>query len=742
MIVCLRLIEGILLFYNVGFSKNILLFESFGLLYDILFFFAVSLIFGWITNQIARWSRRLAIVSSLLLLGIFTIDHLMIVAYFVYEGQLLDIFVYKYPIREVVFTVSTLDLPLLKISIVMGIMGFLPTLLYSFLLKIRFYPSFLQKRKIIRIIGVSSVFLLGLLWMTKLNPYSRNKSLDFYTKSLQYAFSSQKIHQLTPEDIQFFQAQYPQKKFISTEYPLLHEYQPIDGLYQQMDTFATTPNIVVLIIEGLNDDFIQDQYHDIALMPYLNQLKKESLYWNRCFSQGERSFAAVPAILGSLPFGKDGFTSLEMYPKHHSLINLLGNRGYQTNYFTGVDAWFHTINKWMKYNRANLIFDKSDFSNAYQKTYAGDYFWGFDDKSLYQQYFEVLDTLPKKPYFHTFFTATSHPPYIFPNSAQYEKEIQRFQNTSNQAFIKTYKKYLASLRFVDDALRDFFTEYRKRPDFDNTIFILTGDHPNTEILRENALKKYHVPMMIYSSKLKEPHIFTNDVSHLDVMPTLMDFLMHYQISFPSTTTALGQSLFLNTPREIPFMTGNFELKDYYSDGYFISDGSIYQVDKNLQLTKINQSDKLNLLTQKLQNFTYINDATSFLGKMMDDEIYFSGLKKEVLAERKKSEPMELSDEFTSVLSKMEISSSSFSLSMKINSASKSKNSSCVLAVKNEKGETIYWKNRLIDRKGIIQFDEDISLNLSQDSKAFVSVYFWDPKQEKITINSYEMIFYQ
>jgi predicted AlkP superfamily pyrophosphatase or phosphodiesterase len=35
---------------------------------------------------------------------------------------------------------------------------------------------------------------------------------------------------------------------------------------------------------------------------------------------------------------------------------------------------------------------------------------------------------------------------------------------------------ISSIMFVDDALKDFFYEYKKRPDFGRTIFIIVGDH--------------------------------------------------------------------------------------------------------------------------------------------------------------------------------------------------------------------------------------------------------------------------
>ena len=96
-----------------------------------------------------------------------------------------------------------------------------------------------------------------------------------------------------------FQGLQTGRLFKSTEYPLLHDLDSLDVLKPFFHTFDSAPNIVILVVEGLNDDFIYN-YKGAKLMPFMSELKDKSLYWNRCFTLGERSFAAIPSILGSL----------------------------------------------------------------------------------------------------------------------------------------------------------------------------------------------------------------------------------------------------------------------------------------------------------------------------------------------------------------------------------------------------------------------------------------------------------
>lgn len=733
-VMCLRMIEGTFIFYNTGFSFSLLQKEFIGLLFDFALLITGGIILLPIYLLIARFSAKAGTLLFLFGLGILSVAHLLIDVYFIYEGSLLDIFVYKYPIREIWFTVSTSNLPLTAISV--GGIGIflLPFFLYFFFKRyIRNTPHIVSSSRFYLLLFFGGIIGSSYYFFGEINPYSKNKSLDFYVKSIQYAFSNQKIHSMTEADLVFFQSQYPQKEFISKDFPLLHQSSTNSGgLFEQMDSFNTPPNVVILIVEGLNDDFIQDTYHAIPLMPFMNELKSKSLYWNRCFSQGERSFAAVPAILGSLPFGEDGFTSLDIYPYHHSLINLFQSHGYQTNYFTGVDAWFHTINKWMHYNDAHLVFDKTNFDSSFQKIYADDYFWGYNDKDLYRQYFKVLDTLPQQPYLNVFFTQSSHPPYIIPNEKKYREIIRSYQNADNQSFIRSYLKYLATIRFVDEGLQNFFEEYQKRSDYENTIFILTGDHPNTELPRENALKKYHVPMLIFSPKLKHAETFNNDVCHLDVMPTLADFIRHYGIKFPKSSSALGQSLFLKTPREIPFMTGNFELNDYYSNGTFIAKDKSYKVDGELNLTPLKDENKIQQIEKKRANFRIINEEVSFKNKIMPRQVYLNGILKKKIYFNTNKKTIHIAQEFTDAIKEISIHDSLFSVDAMLQFSSKSKDDLLlVYQVTDEKDSVLLWESFSLNHVTKLQFRKTYHFPKATLPLQFKAV-IWNQQKKKST----------
>ena len=310
--------------------------------------------------------------------------------------------------------------------------------------------------------------------------------------------------------------QYPRSDF-----PLLHTFDRSDVLGNFLTKTNEAPNIVVLIIEGLNDDFIHD-FHGVHLMPFVESIRDKGLYWERAFCLGERSFAVVPSALGGLPYGEKGFTLLDNYPYHFSLVNVLNSNSYFTSFFYGQGSWFHKKNKFFRYNRIDLNVDNSRFADKYEKIIVGDdnFFWGYNDKALFSNAISVIDTLNVSRLFSCYYTGSMHSPFIISEPGSYDQrlfeKIKRVSNSDDSDFLTRNKDYLRTTLFTDDALRNFFEQYAKREDFSRTIFIITGDHPMTEVPIANSLKRYHVPLIIYSPMVKSPRVFPGVVSQLDI----------------------------------------------------------------------------------------------------------------------------------------------------------------------------------------------------------------------------------
>ena len=96
------------------------------------------------------------------------------------------------------------------------------------------------------------------------------------------------------------------------------------------------------------------------------------------------------------------------------------------------------------------------------------------------------------------------PPYFHPKSEKIEDQI---------------------VEYADWSIRKFMTEAQQQPWFENTIFVLLGDHGKLVGTPENEMPEAynHVPFMIYRKGI-EPRNIANFGGQIDVAPTLLGLL--------------------------------------------------------------------------------------------------------------------------------------------------------------------------------------------------------------------------
>src|SRR5205085_4463090 len=116
-------------------------------------------------------------------------------------------------------------------------------------------------------------------------------------------------------------------------YPFLHTIDTSsDVLSPLFNKQQAPPNLVFIVVEGLGRAFSNKDAYLGSFTPFLDSLSDKSLYWSNFLSAGGRTFAMLPSVFGSLPYGKNGFTELgDHMPKHVSLFSVLKQNGYSNN---------------------------------------------------------------------------------------------------------------------------------------------------------------------------------------------------------------------------------------------------------------------------------------------------------------------------------------------------------------------------------------------------------------------------
>lgn len=378
------------------------------------------------------------------------------------------------------------------------------------------------------------------------------------------------------------------------EYPLEEASENSkDVLAPFFDVKNEKPNIVFIIVEGLGRDFTDNGEYS-GFTPYLDSLTKKSLYWKNFVSNAGRTFGALPSLMGSLPFGENGFMEINPIPKHNSLISILKSNGYAANYYCGDESSFDRKSNFLEYNGIDKIIDINKFGPGYVMTKAnsGGFSWGYPDAEIYRKTLsELKDT--KQPRLDIIMTLTNHEPFDFPSKKEYLTKVEQMLNTkssSEKDKLKEYKDIFTCLLYTDNSIQNFMEAYSKRADYNNTIFIITGDHRLIPVPQKDNLSRFHVPLYIYSPMLKKTAIFKSISAHSDVTPSLVSFLTNnYKFNKIEKTTWLAKGLdtartFRNV-NTIPLMRYKGSINDYIYKEYFYSDGNMFKIDENFNVNE-------------------------------------------------------------------------------------------------------------------------------------------------------------
>jgi len=317
------------------------------------------------------------------------------------------------------------------------------------------------------------------------------------------------------------------------EYPWMYraQYDDVLGPFFKEPPNPAPPNLVFIVFEGLGADFVGDDAPYGGFTPFVDSLAQEGLYWKNMLSTTGRTFGLMPSLFGSLPYAERGFMAMgDRMPRHQTLPALLGDRGYFTSYYSGFYTSFDNVDRFLKRQNFDRVVERERLNQLYgDDPGVTERYWGYPDKQMLARASSMIDTTTRAPRLEIFHTLQTHDPFVVPDEATYrrrfEQRLRRLSlGPSAESRYRTYQSELTTVLYTDDALRQFFRDYRERPEFENTIFVITGDHRLIPIPQSSQIARYHVPLIVYSPLLERRATFASVSTHADVVPTLLGFL--------------------------------------------------------------------------------------------------------------------------------------------------------------------------------------------------------------------------
>jgi len=321
---------------------------------DLQFWFKWMLLAFIIYTPVYLLSSKIARLSFQGFILLFFIVQLLLLSYFNTAMVMLGADLFGYSVQEIEQTVGASG----GISLV-SVISFVCLILLVILvlkyvpkkLKLHLYPSLLLPvvSLLFLVFGISKMLGSVNLKSDFANSLVTNKSDYFYTASYSHYFPD--IHETDIYSDSYIAASFDRystalalKYVDETHYPFLHEAEAGDVLSPFFKPKENAPNIVIILVEGLGRAFTNKGAYLGNFTPFLDSLSDKSLYWKNFVSEGGRTFAVLPSLLGSLPFAENGFLGLEnKMPDQLSIMNILQFNGYQTSFYYGGDASFDNM---------------------------------------------------------------------------------------------------------------------------------------------------------------------------------------------------------------------------------------------------------------------------------------------------------------------------------------------------------------------------------------------------------------
>jgi phosphoglycerol transferase MdoB-like AlkP superfamily enzyme len=309
------------------------------------------------------------------------------------------------------------------------------------------------------------------------------------------------------------------------------------------DRMKEHPNVVVIIMESLGYYKTGMGGSKVNPTPNLDKFASESLLFSKFYTPTVATARSVFAAITSLPDiskVKTGSRNPFIVNQHTTIGEL---KGYEKYYFLGGSANWGNIRGVLTYNIPELnIFEEGSYKSPRVDV------WGISDLNLMKESFGVLNSRGlNKPFFALIQTSGFHRPYTIPSDNDDFKVL-----TEKDISEKTVQDYgfdtmadFNAMRLQDYALGHFMQMAKKTKWYDNTIFLVFGDHSlpannalNTQEWERPLSNGYHVPLIIHSPKYIKAGVETKIASEMDIMPTVAGLA-----GIPYRTRSFGRDLF-------------------------------------------------------------------------------------------------------------------------------------------------------------------------------------------------------
>jgi len=579
---------------------------------------------------VALLNQKVAQILTSILFAVLISLEIGLYIYYQQAGVLMGRELVIRPLTETLITIRNSSNIFLNSVLIAIVLAYFIALPFVFK-KVRIFNDYRSSTMAIIIIGILSTCTLFYQRNENqiVNNFLESKSFFFFSALKNYSIDKTELDFLIFDEAGSF-GRIQKNEEILKEYIALYN-KTAEDLDYPMERSSTEipnvlspyfkssekqPNIVIIMVESLGNYLMGEKGENISFMPYLDSLANSGLYWKNCLSTTSRTYGVIPSVTGSVPHGIKGF-QFGIMPRHHSLFSILKNNDYITNFFYGGDTNFDNMLDFLVIQNIDRIDNFMPQMKTFRKEKQANW-WGIHDQVLFDKSLEYLKTLPsEKPKLNVYLTVTTHDPF---NNRE-DKKLKEYYtpkvekifsklNKEQRNYFLPIKDKIAGFMYLDDCVRNFINDYSKRQDFENTIFIITGDH--SVGIYKNYLSYYSVPLIIWSPLLKTSKKFPNIVSHLAITPSIVSLLQNnYNVNVPDKlswcSAGLDTASVFNPSEKFLFLNYNRVVDAMVYNEYLFEDQRLYKINEDLDLEYIHDPKLVEQIYSKFKTLKYVNN---------------------------------------------------------------------------------------------------------------------------------------
>jgi phosphoglycerol transferase MdoB-like AlkP superfamily enzyme len=346
------------------------------------------------------------------------------------------------------------------------------------------------------------------------------------------------------------------------------------------------PNVIFIHLESLGGSVTGMHGNPHNPTPNLDALARESWFLSNFYVPVTGTAKTLWASITGIPdvSREKSATRNPFLLPQHTVLNAF--TAHSKHYALGGSAGWAHMNALIKSSIEGVqLHEEGEWKSANIDV------WGISDLALFRETDALLRAQPKdKPFFIFIQTADNHPPFTLPaDNDGFEIRNLPEDALPNSGF-RSNAQYNA-VRMLDHSVGRFMEMAKAGGYYDNTIFVMYGDHNGrishipfkSRVYEELNLESLHVPGIIHAPKLIPPRVTIDATSLIDLLPTVAGLL---GVEYRNTT--LGRDIQLPAPegeRAVPLVLreGSFPLLGVVTRRYLLqmnADGSqpaLYEV---------------------------------------------------------------------------------------------------------------------------------------------------------------------